>query len=53
VFHQVGVTLWREEKQFNILIPRSSAQSLWELLYESARQYGVVNIQPPGREETE
>jgi len=41
VFHHVGVTLWREEKHFNMLIPRSSAQSLCELLFESARQYGV------------
>lgn len=41
-FHHVGVTLWRDPDHFNLLIPRSSAQSLWELLSESARQYGLV-----------
>lgn len=41
-FHHVGVTLWRDEHGFNLLIPRSSAVSLWELLSESARQYGLA-----------
>ncbi|MQY43513.1 sarcosine oxidase subunit gamma [Epibacterium sp. SM1969] len=41
-FHHTGVTLWRTEEHFNLLIPRSSAQSLWELLSESARQYGLA-----------
>lgn len=46
-FHHVGVTLWRDPDHFNLLIPRSSAQSLWELLSESARQYGLVENQRP------
>ena len=41
-FHHTGVTLWRDQDHFNLLIPRSSAQSLWELLCESAQQYGLV-----------
>ena len=41
-FHHVGVTLWRAPDHLNLLIPRSSAQSLWDLLSESARQYGLV-----------
>ena len=40
-FHHVGVTLWRAEKAFNLLLPRSFAVSLWELLTESATQYGL------------
>lgn len=40
-FHHVGVTLWRTEAYFNLLIPRSFAASLWELLLDSAAQYGV------------
>lgn len=41
-FHHVGVTLWRDEDHFNLLIPRSSARSLWELLSDSAQQYGLA-----------
>ena len=40
-FHHVGVTLWREPKEYNLLLPRSFAGSLWELLFETAQQYGV------------
>ncbi len=39
-FHHVGVTLWRTEEHFNLLIPRSFAASLWELLVDSASQFG-------------
>jgi heterotetrameric sarcosine oxidase gamma subunit len=39
-FHHVGVTLWRDERDFNLLLPRSFAQSLWEMLRDSAKQYG-------------
>lgn len=41
-FHHVGVTLWRDEHGLNLLLPRSSARSLWELLSETARQYGLT-----------
>ena len=39
-FHHVGVTLWRTERDVNLLLPRSFALSLWELLHESTQQYG-------------
>ncbi len=41
-FHHVGVTLWRDADGLNLLLPRSSALSLWQLLSESAHQYGLV-----------
>jgi heterotetrameric sarcosine oxidase gamma subunit len=40
-FHHVGVTLWRTEECFNLLIPRSFAACLRGLLLASASQYGV------------
>jgi heterotetrameric sarcosine oxidase gamma subunit len=40
-FHHVGVTLWRVRSGFNLLLPRSFAASLWELLIASAEQYGL------------
>ncbi len=40
-FHHVGVTLWRLDQSFNLLLPRSFSVALWQLLTESARQYGV------------
>ncbi|WP_305984507.1 sarcosine oxidase subunit gamma [Roseibium sp. MMSF_3544] len=39
-FHHIGVTLWRDEPGYNLFLPRSFAVSLWELLVESAVQYG-------------
>jgi len=39
--HHIGVTLWRDEEGFNLLLPRSFAASLWEMLLESAAQFGV------------
>lgn len=39
-FHHVGVTLWRSDDGFNLLLPRSFAASLWQMLQESAMQYG-------------
>jgi len=41
VFHHVGVTLWREGANFNLILPRSFAASLSEILIESASQYGL------------
>lgn len=40
-FHHVGVTLWRADDAFNLFLPRSFAASLWELMFESAAQYGL------------
>ena len=37
--HHVGVTLWRCEDGYQLLIPRSFAASLWEMLSQSAMQY--------------
>ena len=39
--HHVGVTLWRADDGFNLLVPRSYAASLWQLLFRLAQQYGV------------
>ncbi|MGI9489806.1 MAG: sarcosine oxidase subunit gamma [Geminicoccaceae bacterium] len=41
-FHHIGVTLWRAEDDINLLLPRSFAASLWQMLCESAMQYGVA-----------
>ncbi len=40
-FHHTGVTLWRGDRGFNLLLPRSFSVSLWEQLHESALQYGL------------
>ena len=40
--HHVGITLWREAGAYSLLIPRSFALSLWELVTETAQQYGVA-----------
>ncbi|MCQ0092702.1 sarcosine oxidase subunit gamma [Roseovarius sp. M141] len=39
--HHVSVTLWRSGADFNLLLPRSFAATLGELLSESAQQYGL------------
>ncbi len=39
-FHHVGVTLWRSEKGYELLLPRGFALSLWQMLRESAAQFG-------------
>ena len=39
-FHDVGVTLWRSEAGFELFLPRSFALALWELLCQSAEQFG-------------
>ncbi|WP_395174169.1 sarcosine oxidase subunit gamma [Roseibium alexandrii] len=43
-FHHIGITLWRDEHGFNLLLPRSFAISLWEQLTDSAAQYGYAVI---------
>ncbi len=39
-FHHVGVTLWRSEEGYELLLPRGFALSLWQMLLESAAQFG-------------
>ena len=39
--HHVGVTLWRTDSSYQLFIPRGFAQSIYELLFESALQFGV------------
>ena len=39
-FHHVGVTLWRSTAGFELFLPRGFALSLWELLRQSAAQFG-------------
>ena len=39
-FHHVGVTLWRSEAGYELFLPRGFALSLWEMLLESAAQFG-------------
>jgi len=40
-FHHVSVTLIRRGDAYEMFIPRGFALSLWELLVESAEQFGV------------
>ena len=40
-FHHIGVTVWRNKEGFNLLLPRSFALALFELLKASAYQYGL------------
>jgi heterotetrameric sarcosine oxidase gamma subunit len=40
--HHVGVTLWRSDLGFELLLPRAFANSLCELLIESAAQFKSV-----------
>ena len=39
-FHHVGVTLWRSKNGYQLFVPRAFALSLWEILIESAHQFG-------------
>ncbi len=39
--HHVGVTLWRSDAGYELFIPRGFAESLWELLVETAEQFGL------------
>ena len=40
VFHHCSVTLWRSINGYELFVPRAFALSLWELLLESASQFG-------------
>ncbi|MEJ2177786.1 MAG: sarcosine oxidase subunit gamma [Gammaproteobacteria bacterium] len=39
--HHVGITLWRSTAGYELFIPRGFALSTWEVLFESAQQFGV------------
>ena len=39
--HHVGVALWRSARGYELFIPRGFALSLWEVLLESAAQFGA------------
>ena len=40
-FHHVGITLWHSDDGFELFIPRGFALSLWEVLAETAAQFGA------------
>lgn len=40
-FHHVGVTLWRSAAGYELFLPRGFALSLWEMLLETAAQFGA------------
>ncbi len=42
--HHVGVTLWRSQEGYELFIPRGFALSVWEVLLQTAAQFGVVVI---------
>ena len=46
MIHHVGVTLWRSDNGYELFIPRGYALSLWEMLVESARQFGLEIKRP-------
>ncbi len=39
--HHAGVTLWRSKDGFELFLPRGFAVSLWEVLFDTAVQFGV------------
>lgn len=45
--HHVGVTLWRHGNSYTLFLPRSFAASLWEMLAETAAQYGLSTRATP------
>lgn len=40
-FHHLNANLWREDDGYHLLLPRGFAASLYELLFDSALQYGL------------
>lgn len=40
-FHHVGITLYRSDAGYELFLPRGFALSLWEMLLESAAQFGA------------
>ena len=43
VFHHCTVMLWRSDKGYEIFLPRAFSLSLWELIRESAEQFGYTD----------
>lgn len=41
-FHHTSITLWHSPHGFDLFIPRSFALALWEMLAETAQQFGDV-----------
>lgn len=41
VLHHVSITLWRSSDGFELFVPRGFAVSLWEVLFDTAVQFGV------------
>lgn len=39
--HHVGVTLWRSGQGFELFLPRGFAAALWEVLFDTAVQFGL------------
>lgn len=39
--HHVGVTLWHSRDGYELFLPRGFAVSLWEVLFDTAEQFGV------------
>lgn len=41
VLHHIGVTLWRSPAGYELFVPRGFALSAWEVILDSAGQFGV------------
>ena len=39
--HHIGVTLWRSSQGYELFLPRGFALAAWEILFESATQFGL------------
>ncbi len=39
--HHVGVTVWRSRRGYELFVPRGVALSVWEVLLETAEQFGA------------
>ena len=39
--HHVGVTLWRTEHGYELFVPRGFAVAVWEIIVETASQFGA------------
>jgi heterotetrameric sarcosine oxidase gamma subunit len=39
--HHVGIALWRSDEGYELFLPRGFAASLWQVLFDTAVQFGV------------
>jgi sarcosine oxidase gamma subunit len=39
--HHVGITIWHSSDGFELFVPRGFALSLWEVLTDTAAQFGA------------